>query len=133
MKQHNRKLGLFGTALTPTRNNRYGIPVMGEIVDEIEPLLESSRYLEEAPFQWFTLSLRYGLKYEDQPTYRPISKKYGDLPLAIELDTHDLASADRAELKRLFTIATLKALIHAGSKYGLPTKLLELRLANLIL
>ncbi len=74
--------------------------------------------------------LRYGLKNDNVPYYEPINKEHGDLPLAIELDTHDLLIADPDDLKRLFTIATLNALIHAGHKYRLPTEALEARKAE---
>ena len=33
---HNRKLVLSGAALTTARNNRHGISVMAEIMDELE-------------------------------------------------------------------------------------------------
>jgi hypothetical protein len=68
----------------------------------------SSGYLHNAPFDWVTISLRYGLKNEDKPYYQKISKKYEDLPLSIELDTRELIEADRNELRRLFTLAALK-------------------------
>lgn len=122
---HNRKLVLSGVSLTKARPNRYGIEIMGEIRDELEGILVTSGYLDRAPFIWVGLTLRYGLKYEDKPHYQRIDKKDGELPLAIELDTHDLIEADRNELKRLFTLATLKALIHAGQKHKLPVGYLE--------
>jgi len=96
-----------------------------EIMDELGPVLISSGYLDDAPFEWVTVALRYGLKNEEKPHYQRINKKYGDLPLAIELDTHELIEADRDELKRLFMLAALKALIHAGQKYKLPVQSLE--------
>ena len=122
---HNRKLVLSGVSLTKARPNRHDIEVMGEIMDELEELLVTSRYMDDAPFKWVGLTFRYGLKYEDKPHYQRIDKSDGELPLAIELDTHDLIEADQGELKRLFTLATLKALIHAGKKYKLPVKSLE--------
>ena len=131
-KQHDRKLGLLGASLTKARPPRHDLAVMGEVRDDLEAVMIESGYLDGAPFEWVTLALRYGLKDEDAPHYQRISKKYGDLPLGIELDTHELIEADRDELKRLFTLATLKALIHAGKKYGLPTWSLEERRDQLI-
>jgi hypothetical protein len=119
-KKHDRKLGLLGVSLTKARPPRHSFDVSTEIQDEIESLIISSGYLDDAPFEWVTVALRYGLKNEEKPHYQRINKKYGDLPLAIELDTHELIEADRDELKRLFTLATLKALIQAGKKYKLP-------------
>jgi len=117
---HNRKLVLGGASLTMARSNRYDIEVGMEIMDELEQVMHSTGYLENAPFKWVGLILRYGLKNEDEPHYQRINKKHGDLPVAIELDTHDLQHASRDELKEIFTIATLKVLVHVAQKYGLP-------------
>lgn len=89
--------------------------------------MTTDKYLDSAPFEWITIVIRYGLKNEDEPYYQQISKKYGDLPLAIEVDTLELVEEDRDGLKRLFMIATLKALIHAGQKYKLPVRALKNR------
>ena len=126
-KMHNRKIGLTGVSLTKARPPRYDLEVMAEIQDELESLMIADGYLDNAPFEWVTIALRYGLKNEDVPHYQRISKKYGDIPLAIEIDTHELIETDRDGLKRLFMIATLKALIHAGKKYKLPIVTLEKR------
>ena len=125
IKNHSRKIGLIGASLTEAKPPRYSLDVASEIQDEIESLMVSSDYLQNAPFDWVTISLRFGSKNEDKPHYQGISKKYGDLPASIELDTHELIEADRNERKRLFTLATLKALIDAGQKYELPTAALE--------
>ena len=122
---HNRKLVLSGVSLTKARPNKCGIEVMGETRDEFEKLFSTSGYLDNAPFTWVGLTLRYGIKHENIPHYQRIDKKDGELPLAIELDTRELISADRAELKRQFVLATLKALIHAGKKFQRPVKALE--------
>jgi hypothetical protein len=117
---HNRKLVVGGAALTEARNNRHCISVAAEIMDELEPVMVSTGYLNNAPFKWVSLILRFGLKNDDQPSYQRINKKYGDLPVAIELDTHVLQRANRDELKEIFTVATLKVLVHVAQKYGLP-------------
>ncbi len=124
-EKHNRKLGLVGVSLTKARPPPHDIEVGTEIMDELGPVLDSSGYLDEASFEWVTVALRYGLKNEEKPHYQRINKKYGDLPLAIELDTNELIESDREGLKRLFILATLRALIHAGQKYNLPIQPLE--------
>ena len=101
---------------------------MGKVRDDLEREVINSDYLVNAPFEWLTISLRFGLKNEDKPHYQKINKSYGDLPLAIELDAHELRVADESELQVLLTVATLKALIHAGNKYDLPVQVLEERL-----
>lgn len=125
---HDRKIVLSGVALTMARNNRYDLEVMGEVMDELEQLMIAGGYLKNAPFKWIGLTLRYGLKNEDEPHYQGIDKQDGELALAIELDTHELREASREELKNRFIAATLKAIIHAGNKYDLPTKALQQRL-----
>jgi hypothetical protein len=117
---HNRKLVLGGVGLTMARGNRHTIAVGGEVRDELEQLMIETGYLNNAPFKWVGLIMRFGLKNEDEPHYQRIDKKHGDLPVAIELDTHDLQHASRDELKEIFTIATLKVLVHVAQKYGLP-------------
>lgn len=117
---HNRKLVLGGASLTVARSNRHDIEVGMEVMDELEQVMINIGYLDNAPFRWIGLILRYGLKNEDEPHYQRINKKYGDLPVAIELDTHELQHASRDELKDIFTIATLKVLVHVAQKYGLP-------------
>jgi len=117
---HNRKLVLSGVALTKARNNKHGIPVMTEIRDELEQIVIENKLFEDAPFKWVGLTLRYGLKDDEIPTYFKIDKKDGELPVAIELDIHGLRTATRDELKQYFMRATLRSLIHIGIKFSLP-------------
>src|SRR5918996_1898713 len=116
---HNRKLVLSAVSLTKARVRGDG-PVAEEVRDDLEKSLIDSGYLEQAPFRWVGLVLRYGLKNDSEPTYRPIDRKDGELPLAIEIDVHEILSGDKAAMKRAFMRAALTALIHAGRKFGLP-------------
>jgi hypothetical protein len=118
---HNRKLVIGGVTLTTARSNRHDIAVGTEVQDELERVMMATRFLENAPFQWVGLILRYGLKNDEKPTYQRINQKHGDLPVAIELDTRELQHASREELKDIFTIATLRVLIDIGQEFGLPT------------
>lgn len=102
-----------------------------EVRDELEALVISTGYLDSAPFRYIGLIWRFGLQNEDAPHYQGIDEKDGELAVAIELDAHELREADRNEFKRLLSIATLKVLIHVGSKYNLPTQVLESRLSVL--
>lgn len=103
---------------------------MTTVRDELEKLIVESGYLQNAPFEWVTISLRYGLKNELVPHYESINKEYRDLPLAIELDVRELANYDRPELEAAFERAVLRALIHAAEKFKLPHSLLSARLAE---
>ncbi|EHZ2845481.1 immunity protein 39 [Vibrio vulnificus] len=128
---HDRKLGLNGVALTKQRNNRNDAKALTAVRDEIEKVIIDSEYLEGAPFSWVTIAVRYGLKNDDKPSYQSVNKKYGDLPLSIEVDTHRLIDASLEELKLIFKGAVLKALIHAGKKFERSTGPLELVLESL--
>jgi hypothetical protein len=130
---HNRKLAVSAADLVANLRLRIrdDIAAGSEVRDELEEALISTHYLNNAPFNWVGLTWRYGLKNEEVPQYQGIDKSDGELALAIELDAHELREADRDEFKRLLSIATLKALIHAGKKYELPTQALEERLSVL--
>lgn len=130
--KHNRKLGLSGAAMTTARLPRYTIEVATHVRDEIERIMIDTDYLSGAPFEWVTISLRYGLKNEEEPHYDPINKQYGDLPLAIELDTNELVDASREEIKKAFELATLKALVAAGKKFNLQYAQLAARLEAIV-
>lgn len=127
---HNRKLVLTGVALTKARNNKHGIPVMTEIRDKLEQIVIENKLFEKAPFKWVGITLRYGLKQDEEPTYFEIDKKDGELPVAIELDTHELRTATRDELKQYVMKATLRSLIHIGKKFSLPVNEFEGLLKN---
>lgn len=122
---HNRKLGLIGTSLTKARLNKSSGIALDSVRDELEAVLINSNFFEGAPFSWVTLSIRYGLKEESEPHYQAINKKYGDLPLAIEVSTEKMQGASLDELKRIFRDAALIALIHAGEKHGRPVDALK--------
>ena len=124
---HNRKIVLGGVSLTRARLNRAIYQVSNEVMDEVETLTLKSGYLEQAPFRWVGLVFRYGLKNDDEPHYKPIDPKDGELPLAIEFDTHEVRAASPEELRRKLSLGALKALIHAGRKFGLPIAGLEER------
>ena len=124
---HNRKIVIGAVSLTMARLPRYDVLAMQDAADDVEGLMQELGYLEHAPFKWVGLILRLGLKNEDEPHYKPIDPKDGELPLAIELDTHELRAASSEELRRKFTLVALTALIHAGRKFDLPTARLEER------
>ena len=128
-KKHNRKLGLCGAAMTTAKLPPFTIAVGSEVRDAVEQVMIESGFLDNAPFEWVTVSLRYGLKNEDEPHYEPINKEYGDLPLAIELDVSELVGCNRDEMHDAFETAALKALVHAGRKFNLECAALEGRLA----
>ncbi len=123
--EHGRKLGLVGVALTKARNNKHDVRALAAVRDEFEKILIETNYFAGAPFSWVTIAIRYGLVDAEAPTYQRISKKYGDLPLAIEVDSRGLTGLDEKNLADVFQKAVAKALVHAGRKFKLPTSKLE--------
>ena len=127
---HDRKLGLSGVALTKARNNKHDTKALTAVRDELEQLLIESGYLTNAPFSWVTVAVRYGLKDETVPHYEKINQKYGDLPLAIEVDTNRLVGASFDDLVKTFRVAVLRALIPAATKYQRPVEKLRIKLVE---
>jgi Immunity protein 39 len=117
---HGRKLGLGGVSLTKAKANKHDIAALRIVRERLEEILIRSGYLDSAPFSWVTIVIRYGLLDSEIPVYQRINAKYGDLPLAIEVDTHRLLRASVDDLTQIFMVAAMKALVHAGRRYGLP-------------
>jgi hypothetical protein len=123
---HNRKFvpGVIDMVKIRLPNLKYTVSIQ----DDIEKIMIDSHFLEEAPFKWVGLIYRLGIKNDLKPEYQRINKKYGDLPIAVEIDTDILKWADRNDvklLKDLFMMAGLEALIDVGKKYKLPTEKIE--------
>jgi hypothetical protein len=123
---HNRKLVLGGVALVKARLKNE-CQAMSQVRDELEPLLIRSGWFPAAPFGWVGLILRFGLKTEIEPHYQRISKRHGDLPIAIEVDTHHLLEihTDPERLKAFFKRVTIDCLLSVARRYDLSTEALE--------
>ena len=126
---HNRKLGLIGISLTKARLNKNSGPALDAVREELEAVIIESEFLNGAPFSWVTLSIRYGIKSEEMPHFQPINRKFGDLPLAIEIETEQMQGKDVDDLKTLFRGTVLRALVAAGSRYNRPDAKLRSMLA----
>lgn len=116
---HDRKFVVGGVALVKARLKGTG-PAMVAICDELEPILVQSGFIGQAPFRSVNLIIRYGLKDSFIPEYQKINKKYGDLPIAIEVDVSDLVGADVEKVRTRFRAASIEALVHVGRKFALP-------------
>lgn len=128
---HNRKLVLSGIALTKARiPPKPNAAAANRVRDELEQEILQFEYLENAPFNWVGLSIRYGLVDEAEPHYDKIDPVDGELPLAIEIDTHRLLNATEDEMASVYRKAILVALVHAGNKYGLKIDRMRDLLAN---
>jgi Immunity protein 39 len=93
-RAHNRNLVIGTVALVMGRLRKDGT-ALDEVRDEVEQLMLSTDFLADAPFKFISLIIRYGLVNKTKPDDEPISKKYGDLPIAIELDMTMLKTAER--------------------------------------
>lgn len=81
---HNRKLVLSAVSLVKARV-RHDTVVMPQLRDELERVLTDAGWFPGAPFRWIGLVVRYGLKMEEEPHFRRIDKKDGELPLAMSV------------------------------------------------
>lgn len=130
---HNRKLVVGSVGLTMARVKiKLSGPAMDKVRDELEQEIIQSGYLENAPFKWVGLSIRYGLVNETKPHYFKIDIKDGELPLAIEIDVNRLLDATEDEMVAAYRETTLIALAHAGKKYGLNTSRIDQLLAEMV-
>jgi hypothetical protein len=117
---HSRKLVLGAVALTKARIlAKQSGAAANRVRDDLENEMIASGYLDNAPFKWVSIIIRYGLIDESTPHYDRVSQKHGDLPLAIEIDTHRLVDATEDEMVSIYRKAVLTSLVHAGEKYGL--------------
>lgn len=129
---HNRRLAFSGAAMTNARLRGKKTFVAAEVVrDELENELIAYDYFAGAPFTNVGISIRYGLKYDHEPVYWKIDRAHQELPLAIEVDVHDMLEASQEQMNAIFRKAALRALVHAGDKYGLKNDRLKTLLADL--
>ncbi len=128
---HDRKLGLLEVSLTKQRLKPLWGTALDWVRDDIEKIIIHSNFLDGAPFSWVTIAIRYGLKDDEKPDYQSINKKFGDLPLSIEIDTNKLIDASINELKLIFERTVLVALIDAGQRFERPVIALKEKLDSL--
>ena len=106
---------------------RGDMPALNEIRDELEAVIKASGWFPNDHFQWVGLIIRYGIKTEQQPHFQTISKKHGDLPIAVEVDTHQLLDIqkDPVLLKAFLKAVTIHSLLGVARRYKLPMQGLE--------
>jgi len=125
---HGTKLGLLGVSLTMNRLPKNAGLALKTVSRELEPVLARTHFFENKPFSWITLAIRFGTRDDIAPRYNRINKKYGDLPISIEIDTQRIAGKGLQELVCVFRDTAALALIHVGQKYGCATTaLIELQ------
>lgn len=117
--RHGRKLGILGVSLTKARLPCGCEAVLADVRDELASLMETTGYLEHAPFSWVTVALRFGLKDDLDPEFSRVNTKSGDLPLAIELDVAALQGTSLAAHRIAYRRAAARALLGASIRYKL--------------
>ena len=129
---HNRKLVLGAVDLVGSKI-RNSIVAMSEARDSLESILISSSYFENAPFEWVSLIIRYGKKNDALPTFNRIYKRYGDLPIVIEVDVSEIYDIHNSKelLVNYYKKLTILCLIAVAEKYALPKE--ELEKASLVI
>lgn len=116
-----RRVGFIGVALVKGRL-RNSMKSWEEIEILLDKLIRQNNLFEGAPFLWVGIDFMYGIKNDLKVKFSRPNKKYGDLPVSLELDMKILQWADQNNLNLLhdiFMIAALEALIQVGQKYKL--------------
>lgn len=118
-------------ALVKVRLGKEIFPAANEVRDQIEQWVLDDGYLVDAPFSWVGLIVREGLKDDVEPEIGRIDRKYGDLELAIEIDTHKLLGQTKEGMSEVLRKASLRALVAAGRRYERPMVRLETELKRM--
>ena len=128
---HNRLLVLGCVSLTKAKlEPKANARALANVRDELESAIKSSDFISEAPFYWIGIILRLGLKNDKVPEYSKISKRYGDLPIAIEIDVNRLLGKSEEELRSVYRSVVLEVLLHVGERYRLPISALKTTLES---
>lgn len=128
---HDRKIVFGAVSLTPQKLGKVIMPALAQADHELEEIMLAINFLDYEKFSWIGFNLMFGLKNDDIPVISRVKKKYGTLPIKIEIDTHDLIDVEHPELVKLFKVAGLKGLIYAAKKYNRPYDGFESELVRL--
>jgi hypothetical protein len=128
---HDRKLVLSAVSLVEGRVRNDGLAA-SQIRDELERVIIEAAWFPSAPFKWVGLIFRYGLAMEEEPHYRRIDKKDGELPLAIEIDIRRIRELnDQPEkMKAFLKVIVVKCLLSVARRYKLPSEKLTKELIS---
>ncbi len=119
-----RILLIGGVALVKGKVQDAGV-IMVEICYELEPMLRKVEFTERAPFYTISLIIRFGDQNSLEPEYQRISRKYDELPVAIEVDMARIRRQPKEILKPIFGRATMIVLRNVALKYNLPSEFLD--------
>jgi hypothetical protein len=122
---HGRLLGIAGVSLTKARLPKGCEIALKQVRDEFERLMIETKYLENAPFSWITLSLRFGLKNDPGPNFSNVNHKSGDLPLSIEINISQLQGESLETYRQAYRQAAALALVNAAKRYSRPVAAIQ--------
>jgi hypothetical protein len=126
----NKRLDIGAVAYTKARTPKGMWQYREQISIKLSEHMLSSGFLSSSPFNRIGIIIRYGLVNEEKPHYSRMHKD-GYLPLAIEIDTHDLLAAkgNDAMLYTLTYRPVLLCMISVAKKYKLDSHYFESELA----
>lgn len=124
MTEETRRLAIGGVALVEARLGKIN-PVLMQILEEFNQWLLDDGWPGPAPFQYVSLIIRFGLKDDLEPEIGRVNKKYGELAVSIEVDTHPLLKRDMEVARQVFQRATALALLGVAQKYSIPSPILR--------
>lgn len=132
---HDGKLGLvssagMGSSGRPIRHPIGSLEAIDLINDEIEQIIVENGFLDGAPFSWVTIAILFEEEAGRKTEFGRINRKYGDLPLTVQLDVDEFSGLERDAITRALRFVVIQALIDAGEKYDRPTLALRKYLAQ---
>ena len=104
--------------------------IVVQLTYDIGPILDSVNFFEHTPFNWITIMIHLGSKNSAQPEQGRISKRYGDLPLTIEVDVEDMLLLPQAKLCEVMYNCVVRCILSVAQTYELDTTQLRMRLSE---
>lgn len=114
---------------------------MVSVSKELEPELERTRFLGDAPFKVIRLTICFGTQW-GKPDFSGINERYGELEAGIELPMSEVRNLDNrplppavlmptTPLEYVFRKAALQVLVAVAQNYKLDPSVWEEKLASL--
>ncbi|TDU68157.1 immunity protein 39 of polymorphic toxin system [Prosthecobacter fusiformis] len=117
MKNGKREL-LIGAVGLVKGSVKYGGKAMVNVCNELEPELERTKFLENAPFSLVSVIIRYGTKWGDVELGK-INRRHAELEAAVEVPISEVRGLDASKLTDVVRTVVLETLVEVAMKYGL--------------
>jgi hypothetical protein len=113
-----RKILIGGVGLVRGKVRDAGINMV-KVCDTLEPIINEKNLFLKMPFKYISLIIRYGETTNLNPEIQPILKRYGELPVSIEVNIKLLQDfSKKGEIYDLILFLTLSTLIKVGLSFG---------------